>query len=1042
MKINRLLVSGLIIIVLVFMAAVPGALAQDPAAIIFHVMYSHNMTVPEDSPDEIKIEGVFIGIESGSASVMIQNLCEGAGCSSQDIYYKIEMLISWTSDWGHDYPTWLTAPKIHYVYGADNLITETSDYCGGPTGNMGSCIIETEGMIPASQVDPNPDPTHTPGPTPTPLAPPNPDPNPANYPDHAMESFLVGYLASYGGLHITNSYKIIFSTSPIGDQQALCAGQYVKGAILGQVTINSKVEAGVDLRQYLGSKYPAPGTWYIVQVTYGSWQNNGSGAALKDIGLKVGVNGYWFPLGTNPSVECVSGDTYYLQMSSSLGSTYLRAYDTDGNWAANNGSMTVTIINVAARTQYLNGCELQYQIGDFIEQGTVTGDRPDGILIKGPDKLSRASGGDGLMPYEKKYYMLETIGGPANLGTDGFSYDVDLGLREHETKGTPDEWYQIGTAPFVECVHSTDMAGHYKVFIAADEKLGIVGAENIKEFYYSFRVRDTGSYDDNSGYMSYRLYQATYLQVTPPGEIPTPGGCDLFSHDVADSGSISINGNDDDGTLFPSLIPNGLYALVVTGGPWKDNSVDSYSIQISDDNGDVWTDLKDYTNLLCAASQDGQHITIYLYLAAGKQWRARVDDGDSNFGNNTQAIGLKFYVGLSGIHVWNPCTGYILSMVTLTEEQRKIPGNSESGKDLVGSLLGARGPLISGGTYALEITDESKWLEAGAGLGSYLVDISDDNGSSWVALESYPGLCTEQLGEGGRYRVYFTAQSSQYKLRVRDGDNNFLSNTGSVLFKLYTANPDDAPPGDDIAPPEWVVACNESYSRPDSFITMVGIIPVPRVGEWLDYLRSAITYYFAWCPQHTEALLSTQDVYLDKEPLASIQDFILFVRGIQIQITSAMATGGDSGDGTITSMEPDLFSDNTLIGVSGGDTYKVPSTSGPWDLFMVGNQSASDSIWFGGQLDLTSNLGSSNTAQTAAYRRACSIKFYPLFGIGADPYCALMGTLRFTSIITWLLLGLDLFIVIWFFIKYIPGYVMRIWNLITGHKSDIKGLIS
>ena len=1008
MKTGHILFSFVILLGLLAGMAVPVARAQGTGTITFHVLSAQNFATPDDVEDTMDIEGVLITPFSGGGLIRIQNLCEGVGCTSQDIYYKIEMSITWTSDWGHDYPTWYTAPKIEYSIGGETVEVVLSDYCGGPTGNMSGCLIEGDGMIEAANISEEPEPPFGGG----------------------HEFFEVGYHTSYGGLYITNSYKITFSTSPIGDEELSCAGQYNLGAEIGRVTLNATDSVGRDLRQQLGSNYPAAGTWYAVRVSSGTWKNNGAGADLTDIGLKVGSSGTWFPLGTNPSVECVNGETYYLQMSASLGATYLRVYDTDGNFVSNTGSVTVTIYNVAARTRYLDGCELQYEVGDLIEQKTVQGNQPTGIHLDSP-KQNRPVGGGGV-PYLKRYFMLETIGGPVNLGTDGYTYDVDLGIRANETINVPDEWHFIATAPFVTCVHSTDMAGHFKAFFVLDEATDEPGLI-FETYYYSLRARDTGSYTDNSGTISYRLYQASFMQLTVPGDVPPVDGCLHYTHAATQAGSISINGNDDDGTLLPVLVPNGLYALDVQGGPWKNNGVDSFAVQISDDNGDTWADLEDYPNLLCAASADGNHVIIYLYLAAGKTWRARVSDPGDNFGDNTLSISLKIYTGTLGINVWPTCqNGYTLTEIPLGDEWRKLPGESAKGKTLTGITKGYR--------YALEITGDAMWYEGGSSTGSYLVEITDDtvNGAgTFQDLETYSGnVCAEQIGEGGRFRVIFTAQSNGYLVRVRDGDNDFLSNTGYVMYRLYEAaangsNNDPNPPIDTKPPPEWVVACNERYARPSSWITWYGIIPVPRVGEWLDYLRAAITYYFAWCPQHTESLMNIGQVYTDKEPLASIQDLMDFVKSIQTTLEGYQATGGESMPVGLVSQEPDLFSDTGSIGqAGGGDTYKVPSAAGPWDLFMVGNEDPSSSIWFGGQVDFTSSIGTTDLSVNDDYQALCSMKFYPLFGINADPYCSLMSLIRYSHIMTLLLLVIDFVVVLWLGIKYLPKYFIRFISLI------------
>ncbi|MBE3118258.1 MAG: hypothetical protein IMZ50_05815, partial [Candidatus Atribacteria bacterium] len=719
-----------------------------------------------------------------------------------------------------------------------------------------------------------------------------------------------------------------------------CAGQYNIGAALGTFTLAATNSAGVNLQTTLGSKYPAPGSWFVIKVTSGTWQNNGIGEARRTLAYKMGASPTWYPLSANPNVGCADTQnaTYYLQMSIGNGAAFLRVYDTDGNFISNTGALTITIYGVAAYTHYESGCELQYEVGEFIEQKMVNADRSGGWPLNSPVQIHTggAFGGE-LIEMPKRYYMLETIGGPASLGAGGYTWDADLGLRDSDTDISADPWYAIGTAPFVECVVSTDLVGHVKVFFALDEATDLY---TYLTYYYSFRVRDTGSYTDNSGSLSYRLYQATNEQKSTPGDPPQPGTCISFSHNPTAMGSIVIQGNNNYGTSLPTLTHRAMYALEVVDGPWKDHSVDNYALQISDDDGVTWVALEDYPNLLCASSSDGDHVVIWVYHAAGKIWRVRADDGDSNFANNSQSIGLKVYSALSGIVVGTCQDVYSLTQEPMGEEQRTVPGNMESGKTVPW--------IVEGHIYSIEITDEAAWYENGEGTGRYLVDISDDGGTTWGPLEGYANLCTEQLGNsGGRYQIYFTAQSSNYKLRVRDGDNYFLSNTGYVLFNLYAGTDTTNPlplgtPG--TPPPEWVVACNEAYARPARYweyqkltsFTILGetltiSVPLPLIGEWLDYLRAAVTFYFAWCPQHTEALKNIgQVVLMDREPMASIADMVAFFKGIQTSLEAYQAMGGETGGNT--SQEPDLFSDTGLIGeAGGGESYNPSNAIGAWD---------------------------------------------------------------------------------------------------------------
>jgi hypothetical protein len=1052
------------------------AQTETPGSIVFHVLPNHidgsNLQViPADAPDQIIIMGTLVksnvGIgPTGSELVRarIKNDCgdttPGAGtptptptptpaatptgtpspsaCQTSDLYYSISLTITWENTY-YVYPTGvccnysdknLATWNIYKIGGSENITSSPeTERCGAPYQKSGSCSREKTGTISAGDIQDT------------------------GIGDYVWdEEIRIDVAADYPADVLTMNYVIILSTTPIRSD---CAGQYNIGSILGTVVVNGNDSVGVDLKAALGPNYPEPGQWYVIHISSGYWQNNGAGPQLKELGLKVASGSVWLPLTANPSVGCrdVGNDTFYVQMLTS-DPYMLRVYDTDGNWA-NTGSLTVTISGVAAYNPYSSGCELQYKIGALIEQKTVVANFNNGwpLEVTKSGWLPFAVGGGGI-PKPQRYYMLETIGGPAHLGTgvnDILTWDADMALREDEEDKIPSSWYEIQSAPFIKCVSRTDIVGHVKVFFAMDEQTALY---EFTKFYYAFRVRDTGTYADNYGSLGYRLYEATFQQTTLPGEVPDPNGCVAFAHDATLTGSVVVSGNNADGVALPTMTPPNMYNLEVTGGPWTDNGTDKYSIEISDDGGTTWKDLEDYTNLLCAASADGLHTEIYFYHAAGKSWKVRVNDGDANYGNNALSVTVNIYPG-HGYSFFPTCQNdYTSTKIPMGEDARKIPGNDSVGKELLN--------IQSGKVYEVEITGDAKWYEAGAGAGSYDVDISDDGGLTWGDLEKYPHLvCVQTIGNNDRYIMFFTAQGSSYKLRVRDGDGNFLTNTGGVYFNLYSsfqsANP---PPGPSIitAPPEWVVACNERYQRPNSFFaiqpifttnTIIGPLslnlPIPRVGEWIDYLRSAIVYYFAWCPQHTDALASAGTAYMDKEPWATINDLIGLVKSVQSSLIAYQGTGGTS---EVDSQEPALFNDTAFIGTpapggGGFDGPISPPSTGPWDLFIQGNNDPSHNVLFGGTLDLGAAAhGSDLTVVMASYKSTCITRYTPLWGISTDSYCSILSVLRYEKIIAYVLFAVDVILVLWFVAKYLPNWVKRLWALITGNKSAVGKVIN
>jgi len=140
MKSGRIISSIIILLGLLAGTAVPVAHAQITPAITFHVYNSHGMTTPADAEATILIDGYLETDQSGYGAFLVENICSGTDCTSQDIYYKISLVINWTSDWGHDYPTWNVAPTPQYYMGGTEAYLHQVElgYCGGPTGESGS----------------------------------------------------------------------------------------------------------------------------------------------------------------------------------------------------------------------------------------------------------------------------------------------------------------------------------------------------------------------------------------------------------------------------------------------------------------------------------------------------------------------------------------------------------------------------------------------------------------------------------------------------------------------------------------------------------------------------------------------------------------------------------------------------------------------------------------------------------------------------------------------------------------------------------------
>lgn len=992
------------------------ALAIDPPYwhIVNNTLNAIGLEDPSDDPVILETQGdVSFYTEAWSSYAGIFK-CDGAECGEFPVYILIELDITWDTD--YEIPP-DERQYIWYEWGSmgiesDNRV-EVECGVGQPAG---SCSVRE--VITLDSVDINHDYVY----------------GGQHYQSNVWLTWKLEGVWSWPTYNIDASVRLaISSDEDLLQDWGNCSGQFLLGPQIGTMTLAATNEYGSNMAVAIGDDYPISGEWLAIKVLSGYWKNQGVGAELKSIAIKTG-GGIWYSLDAWILTECYDDNTltYYIQMPPGLQPSYLRV-DDDSDWLSNTGSLSIGFYSISSYTHYPSGCELNYLVGDFIETKTIAADYSNGLpLDNNFIWIPRGGSSDYIPP--KRFYMIETYGGPANLGGGVYSWDMDIAQEDAKIDIFPDEWHNIYTAPFVECIVQIDTVGHVRAFVALDEQIDLYEFE---KYWYALRVRDTFAYNDNTGSISYRLYMATEAQIVDPGTEPELTGCSQFSHEATVTSNNLIYANDSDGTalVFSGLATGTMVALKVTGGPWMDNGVDDYGVQVSSDNGDTWHDLAAYPYLYCSQSDDGEHIFIYAMYAAGQIWRARVDDGDSDFSNNTLTINMAVYAGTTSIDPWPTCEeNYTLTYL----ESYTIPGNLEAGKII--------SEITNGEAFSIEVTGDSKWYDDGGAVGSYLLDISDDGGDTWVNLEDYSTAnyyCTEQIDNDGRFQIYFTAsEDGPYLLRVQD-DSDFLANTGSVIVKIYaavdTSDPDPVDP-DNRIPPEWIVACNEVVERPDSVIEWYGIVPVPRVADWLNYVRYGITYFLAWCPEHTEALASIGAIYTDREPIASLLDMKDFVESIQYIIDGYSTMGGE--DPTWENMEPELFADTNTIGDPVGGSYIPDPSTEILDVFVVGNLNVESNPWFGGELVLPSEP-TIDLSTMDDYRDSCEDKFYSLLGITTVTYCQFMALMRLTRAMTWILLAIDLFIVVWWIFSYFPKWIKRFIAAIVGNKrffSDLGGM--
>jgi hypothetical protein len=807
----------------------------------------------------------------------------------------------------------------------------------------------------------------------------------------------------------TGGMTIDLCAATIKGESANCAGQFTVGTT---VVATGLLPAHVEFWPVMdntGSNNPnwlEPGQWYVLTTSGGPWLNDGEPPDRYDIQMSstttngITPSGWQTPDDYSMSNCQITGGNYisvYFQGSVSH-KLWLRVNDTDNVWIDNTGSMSYTITTVDAYEPYATGCALPFDVGNFIEARDVYSTNNGGVeLLQTSDfQWPVWPFGGQEIPKMARYFVLETTGYWTNAGTftlGGYSDNDDHFEVTGDMKKVPADWSSIPEWPEAYCVQTIDPIGHQRVFFDAS-KMGT----------WKFRVHDPDTFiGNNSGTLGYRLYYGINLQVPQdPGELPGTGFCTTYYTHGASGVTITLYGNVSEGIPLPLIAPEVAVGIEVVGGPWKNNDVDSYATAISDDNGATYTELTSYGGVVCKEqTTDANHPLVYVLGKAGKEYRVRVHDPGGNFDDNSLSIQMTVYAATISTIVdpWQSCANnYNLTEVPLTDDQRMVGGALVDGKQVAG--------INPGKTYALEITGEGTGWGIGSIIGSdpvigegyYSAVVS--NGSAWEFMPEAAWItCAVKLTndddpQKNRFRIYFTsAAATNYRIKV----NSVVPTIGKIYYRLYTTTDSTIaiPPGIYIPPgniSDWG-GCNKVCSRPGGIFSITSVtigsiatipLPVPIVGDWVDYVRCATFVYLSWCQQHTAMLTSMIANMENREPfgmMIEVQDAYETVK----QDVENSATGGESAND---------FAPQSYIFQGGGTGGQGSGFPGLFPKLPT------DSPWITGQFDLTTPLETGgvggNEATKEAYVNYCNNVFISRLGLSAWGLCAVLGLARYS----------------------------------------------
>jgi hypothetical protein len=723
-----------------------------------------------------------------------------------------------------------------------------------------------------------------------------------------------------------------------------CENQYLQGNLITSGTIPAADVNGVQVN--MGTSPYYAGSWIEIDTSGGPWLNDGVPPSHYDVAIK-NPDLSWSELTASPYTACsVTVGNYvkvWIQLPNNNG-IRLRVNDTAA-WTGNTGSMGYTIYSSTFSPNPPGGCAANYTLGDLIKTVQAPGNFEQGVALGDLSSGQDVTGGEeGYVGY----FVIETEGIWNNGTPSGNLPSTAAAITYGTTLPATGDFHNLLDYSEATCVVQLDPVGHLRVYIPNSAHTN----------QYSVRAQDMyGSWDNNSGNLFFKIYEATNLQPPGyiPGDPPGPGTCDAYYTKGAAATTYTLYGSQETWVNLPVLTSGKIYALETADGPWTNDTTPSYEIEISD--GTTEWNLVDFTGAACEQSADGNHILMYFQALAGRHYKIRVYDPGGVFTDNTDHIHVIQYDTVVPTLPGGDCSdNYTLTELRVPDN--RIPINP-SGVTIGDNPTGPSNGFTPGNVYAIMINGTDYWRFL-ATLTEHRFDssISSDNGSNWSAFDPDWSMasCAIQMNQPlntyeRQYKIYFTAGTGTIKMRAGSESSPLLA-SGNLTYTLYGATPvtpggTPTPPGTGL-PPEWEAQCSESYLRPNYLFKMVSFqlpaltfgslgsitfpvwsVPIPAVDDWIAYLEWSVRSYFAWCPQHTAALQAIPTTMNDYEPFGTINEVNTSFDHLNTLMDQLQTSGGESAPYAPYSVVFD-----TGGGASGSSGWQgimpVVSSDSPW----------------------------------------------------------------------------------------------------------------
>jgi hypothetical protein len=759
-----------------------------------------------------------------------------------------------------------------------------------------------------------------------------------------------------------------------------CSAQFVEEETLGSLTLDATSE-----EQAVNDENTAiiPNEWYGIEVASGTWTDDPSSEERIDMEFKFDAGGMrvqdWQVLAEGSHLvycEATGRNIIYVQALASEGQIMsLRVNDQDNpkDWSDNGGSLHINVYHETF-VRAPHGCELSYNLGDFISHDVVPANATNGKIFGFSLMVAGELMTGSLTP--GAIYVLDTTDGPWWQTYTGGGYNENQYYYDVKVKTLLGEWSTLENWTESLCVVNLDGQGHQRVYFQ-------VPNEGNLEYY----IKVGGASPVGRGEMGWNLYKGY-----DNGETGT--NCSSFTYDPNEVyGGDYVYSALENGQDITMLESDQYFAIEVLAdaeaadppdyrksGWWENSSSEEEkdTLQITR-SGTDWSTPETSPDVLCYYTLPSGNLIFFIKTSNGvlENWAMRADSESftDNIGDETYKL---YHASGEGINPWVSCLQDYTAYLPPLNSFEWIPVKQEEGNRLLPmetspEVIDTNGDgliwwenlwLMPDHIYEVD-TLSGDWDDGeGSGHDGKAAQLSSDDGLTWYSFDTHPDvICFHQDANPERYwkAIFEVTDGQKWRVRVADDNGQFTDNGGSLAYELFLINEfptctfdcEGNPPGNGGG--EVFDVCILALVKPAP-LTLSEISNLGNyLGDWVQYIQRSILAYFAWCQRHTDIVKADIDQLKTKEPLGTVEEFGTIATNIEADIQSYDwdngGTGGMSGAPVDTSIfdfgNEDGVGPNSVDGINAMfEQYIMPSSGRKFD------------AWDGGDVvDLTQQTG-------------------------------------------------------------------------------------